>query len=335
MEPLRVPNRGGSLWFVLGGILLCLFVVVAKVAHGSEGWVGLALIGALAMAVFAYALYGAKRSIDLGDEIVVRYFRRERVIPWSEVTFVNFDRTEADFGTGIPFVRIPTENHTMTLRLQDGGTLKADIEPRLIPYITEVLELRMTPDRERERNRREAEAATEWKRSRWSHVAMGLFFLIGGTWSVASMRERVFEASSSTGWPTAPATITQAHVVPKESTDRKGRKQTNYFPAVEYTYFVDGKSYTGTQFRFWALGSSNPDKWQELVSRFQTSQPPTIRYKPSDPSVSVVVAGADDFDVLFATGCGIAAIGGLAFAIINLVQLLDRKRGRDRKLVCG
>ncbi len=322
MESLRVPNRGGSLWFVLGGILLCLSVVVAKVAHGNGGWVGLALIGALAMAVFAYALYGAKRSIDFGDEIVVRYFRRERVIPWSEVTFVNFDRTEADFRTGIPFVRIPTENHTMTLRLQDGGTLNADIEPRLIPSIKEALERRMTPDRERERNRREAEAASEWRWSRWFRVAMGLFFLIGGIWFVASMRERVFEASSSTGWPTAPATITQAHVVPRGSTDRKGRKQTNYFPVVEYTYLVDGNSYAGTHFRFSALGSSDPDEWREMVGRFQTAQPPMIRYKPSDPSVSVVVPGADDFDVLFATGCGIAAIGGLAFAIINLVQLL-------------
>ena len=52
MESLRVPNRGGSLWFVLGGILLCLSVVVAKVAHGNEGWAGLALIDVLAVAVF-------------------------------------------------------------------------------------------------------------------------------------------------------------------------------------------------------------------------------------------------------------------------------------------
>src|SRR5438309_10091872 len=135
MESLRVPNRGGSLWFVLGGILLCLSALVATVAHGNGGWVGLVLIDVLAMAVFAYALYGAKRSIDFGDAIVVHYFRRERVIPWSEVTFVNFQRTEASFGTGIPFVRIPTENHTMTPRLQDGGALKANIAPRLIPSI--------------------------------------------------------------------------------------------------------------------------------------------------------------------------------------------------------
>lgn len=322
MESLRVPNRGGSLWFVLGGVLLCLSAVVAKLAHASGGWVGPALIGALAMAAFAYALYGTKRSIDFGDEIVVRYFRRDRVIPWSEVSFVNFDRTEADFRTGIPFVRIPTENHTMTLCLRDGGTLYADIEPRLMPSIKEVLERRMTPDRERERGRREADAASEWRWSRRFRVATGLLFLIGGTWFVASMRERVFEASSSTGWPTAPAAITQAHVVPRESTDRKGRKHTHYFPVVEYTYRVGGKSYTGKRFRFWALGSSDPDEWREKIGRFQTAQPPTIRYKPSDPSVSVVVPGADDFDVLFATGSGIAAIGGLAFAIINLVQLL-------------
>jgi hypothetical protein len=322
MESLRVPNRGGNLWFVLGGILLCLFVVVAKVAHGNGGWVGLALIGALAMAVFAYALYGAKRSIDFGDEIVVRYFRRERVIPWSEVTFVTFDRTETDLRTGIPFVTVPTENHTMTLRLQDGGTLKADIEPQLIPSIKEVLERKMTPDRERERNRREAEAASEGKWFRWYRVAMGLFFLIGGTWFVASMRERVFEATSSTGWSTAPATVTRADVVPRESTDRRGRRRTNYFPVVEYTYLVDGKSYTGTRFRFSALGSSKPDEWREMVDRFQAARPPTIRYKPSDPSVSVAVPGADGLDVLVTTGGGIAAIGGLAFATINLVQLL-------------
>lgn len=206
-----------------------------------------------------------------------------------------------------------------------GGSLsKADIEPQSIPDIKGVLERRMTPDRVRERNRRQAEATSEWKSSRWFRVAMGLFFLIGGTWFVVLMRERVFEASSSTRWPTAPATITQAQVVPKESTDRKGRSHTDYFPVVEYTYLVDGNSYAGTRFRFLALGSRNPDKWQEMVSRFQTARPPTIRYKSSDPSVSVVVPGADAFDVLFATGCGVAAIGGLAFAIINLVQLLRK-----------
>lgn len=328
MESLRVPNRGGSLWFLLGAVLLGLSAVVAMVAHGNGGWVGSAAVGVMAVAAFAHALYGAKRSIDLGDDVVVRYFRRERVIPWSEVTFVNFDRTETEHRTGIPFVTIPTENHTMTLRLRDGGALKADIEPRLIPYIKKVLELRMMPDREREQNRRETEALSEWEWSRWYRVAMGLVFLIGGSWFAASMHERVFEAFSSTGWPTAEATITQSQVVARESTDRKGRKRTNYFPVVEYTYQVDGKSYRGTRFRFWDLGSSDADEWREKVGRFQSAQPPTIRYKPSDPSSSVVDPGADDFDVLFTTGCSIAAIGGLAFAIFNLVQLYKARRER-------
>jgi hypothetical protein len=59
-----------------------------------------------------------------------------------------------------------------------------------------------------------------------------------------------------------------------------------------------------------------------MVADFQTSRPPTIRYKPSDPSVSVVVPGPDGLDVLFVIGGIVAAIGGLIFAITNLVQLL-------------
>jgi hypothetical protein len=185
-----------------------------------------------------------------------------------------------------------------------------------------VLQQKTTPNREPERSRRVAGAATAWKRDRWFSVAMGVFFLIGGIWSVASMRERAFEAYSSIGWPTAPATITQAQVVPRETVDRKGRRQTNYFPIVEYTYVVDGQSYRGTRFRFWPGGTSNPDQWQRMVAEFQTSRPPTVRYKPSDPSVSVVVPGPDGLDVLFAAGGVIAAIGGLLFAITDLVQLL-------------
>jgi hypothetical protein len=68
------------------------------------------------------------------------------------------------------------------------------------------------------------------------------FFLIGGIWSVAATRERFFEAYSSIGWPTAPATITQAQVVAEETADRTGRRRTNYFPIVQYTYVVDGQS---------------------------------------------------------------------------------------------
>ena len=323
MKSLCVPNRGGILWFVLGWILLCLAVLVARIATGSKGWVGAALIGGLAAAVFTYALYGAIRSIDLGDEIVVRYCRRERVVPWSEAAFVIFDRTETRFRTGIPFVTIPTENHTMTLHFHDGATLKADIEPRFIPCINEVLKCRMAPDRERERSFREARAATERKWNRLLWVAIGLICLLEGIWFVATMRERVFDGSSSTGWPTAPATILQAGVVPRESTDRNGRKETSYFPAVEYTYRVGGKLYTGRRIGFWDLGSSEPDTWQELVDRFRFSQPPTIRYKPSDPSVCVVIAGADELDVMITTGAGFAAVGGLAFALVNLVKLVN------------
>jgi len=322
MKSLCVPNRGGTLWLVLSWILLCVAVLVATVATGSQGWVGAALIGGLAAAVFTYALYGAIWSIDLGDEIVVRYCRRERVIPWSEAAFVIFDRTETRFRTGIPFVTIPTENHTMTMHFHDGGTLKADIEPRFIPCINEVLERRMTPDRERERSFRGAKAAAAWREYRRWCVAVGLFFLIAGTWFVASMRERVFDAYSSTGWPTATATIVHADVVPKESTDPKGRKETNYFPVVEYTYRVDGKLYTGRRIRFSELGSSDPATWRERVNRFRFSQRRTIRYKPSDPSVCVVIAGADELDLMIATGAAFAAVGGLAFALVNLVKLV-------------
>jgi hypothetical protein len=111
-------------------------------------------------------------------------------------------------------------------------------------------------------------------------------------------------------------------VVPRETTDRKGRRRTDYYPVVEYTYVVDGQSYKGTRFRFWPWGTSNPDQWQRMVADFQTARPPTVRYKPSEPSVSVVVPGPDGLDVLLVLGGVIAAIGGLIFAITNLVQLL-------------
>ena len=124
MSSVRVPNRGGSLWFLLSGILILIAVIAIVFGQGNARWVAPAVIGALASAALTYALYGAKRHIDLGDQIVVRYFLRERVILWSEVAFVELDREEMRTKTGIPFVSISTENHTLTLRLREGGAEK-------------------------------------------------------------------------------------------------------------------------------------------------------------------------------------------------------------------
>jgi hypothetical protein len=329
MRTVRVTNRGGSLWFLLGGILVLLAAITAVFAQGNARWVAPAVIGGLAAAAFAYALYGAKRHIDLGDQIVVRYFLRERVIPWGEVTFVELDREQMRIKTGIPFVSIPTENHTLTLRLRDGSAVTADVAPSKFPAIAEVVQRRANFDVEHERTRREAAAASERKSDRWLKIAGGLFFLVGGIWTAVSMREEVVDGVASAGWPTAPATITRADVGSKRaSSGRRGRDTTHYFPVVEYSYTVHGQSYTGARYRFSPETSTDRDDAQRLLAQLQSADPVLVRYKPADPSTSVLVPGIGAWWYVLFGGAILAAVGGLVFAAIHLLRSPGRGRMR-------
>jgi hypothetical protein len=63
-----------------------------------------------------------------------------------------------------------------------------------------------------------------------------------------------------------------------------------------------------------------------LLARLQSADPVPVRYKPADPAVSVLIPGNGAGRYLFFGGLILAAVGGLAFASINLV----RRSGRGK-----
>ena len=321
MPVLRVPNRRGSLWFLLGGLLVILAVIGVVFQLGGQGsWLP-AVIGGLGICAVAYGLYGVKRHVEFGDQIVVRYWFRERVIPWSVVTFVHFDRTRGTIRMGLPLMDIPTENHSLTIRLTDGGTVTANIHPSLIAAVAEVVKRRARLDFHRERERRLAETVSVVRWDRGISVVFGLIVSAGGAWFAVSMRAELIDGTSSVHWPTVRANLAGSQVGYEVSTDRLARRRhetTYYFPIVEYRYTVDSRSYTGTRFRFSPVRSTDRGPVEQMLACVRDAQTVWVHYKPGDPALSVLVPGIDAHRYVLVGVAFIAAFGGLIYAVVNL-----------------
>ncbi len=322
MTEFRVPNRGSRLWFLLGGLLLVLAVLGVVFQHGDSGY-GLSMVlGGLGVCAFAYTLYGVRRYIEFGDRIVVRYWLREQVIPWHEVAFVHFDRERGRFPLGLQAISIPTENHSLTIRLTDGGSVTVDIDPDSIAAVTNVVRQRARLDFQQEGERRQADAlnAARWARRLVIAVALGISAI--GIWLPVAMHRELIDGTNSAHWPTAPANLLRSELGSEVSTVRERRQsieKTYYFPVVEYGYVVDGQAYTGTRLRFTPQRSTDRDEIEALVAVLQERPAMQAYYNPADPAVSVLIPGIPAERYVLAAMGVLAALGGLVYAAVKLV----------------
>lgn len=116
-------------------------------------------------------------------------------------------------------------------------------------------------------------------------VFMSVFFLIGfgvlgyGIWSAR-------RSTQAAAWPTVPGTITQLSV--QENSDSDGN---TYEVKVRYMYKVDGVVYQGSRLAFGYAGSSGREAHDEIHRKLQGANTITVRYNPSDPSVSCLSFG--------------------------------------------
>lgn len=320
MNDLRVKIRGAALWFALGGLLGFMAVIAGVFARGSYAWVGPAILGLLAAAPVAWGLCGAKRFIEFGDAIVIHYFLKQRRIPWNEVSFVSFDRTEGALRTGVPFVSIPTENHIMTIRLRDGRTLGADVEPDQIAPIQQVVNQRASLDVEGEQRRVEAEMVSDHKFNLILHAVMGFVFSAMGIYFAYSMFGEIKDGTDSANWPEAPGTIVSSSYTSETTSGRRGRTKVIYKPALRYTFEVEGKEYASERMQFSPINSEDPQEIQALVNQLPRDTAVKVRYKPSDPSIAVLIPGIGTERYVFFAVLIVVGIGALVYAIINLFR---------------
>ncbi|MEZ6047185.1 MAG: DUF3592 domain-containing protein [Planctomycetaceae bacterium] len=102
----------------------------------------------------------------------------------------------------------------------------------------------------------------------------------------------VLNATGSSSWPTAQATIIDSYVQEK-TTRRRFRTRTSYEAIVEYEFKVDNQTFESDSLTYKSRSSSSPDLAMGYVAAYPPQTQHTVYYKSSDPSVSVLDPGAD------------------------------------------
>jgi len=111
----------------------------------------------------------------------------------------------------------------------------------------------------------------------------------------------VYRASASKNWPTTQGVVTSSFAEPFtafEKEDSEDESETAqhaiYYPKIEYTYSVDGKSYTSDR-----LGYARPfpkeEKQEalEVLTPYPVGSDVAVHYRPSSPDFALLNPGID------------------------------------------
>jgi hypothetical protein len=115
----------------------------------------------------------------------------------------------------------------------------------------------------------------------WGTLAVSLSATVIGLAVVIVAGRPLVRGFASLRWPVARGTVQHAEVKPR------GKLLAVY---IAYTYEVDGRTFTGTRYRFGQIGdvasvvSGTPTNWHP-------GQAITVHYNPSDPATATVEAG--------------------------------------------
>ena len=121
----------------------------------------------------------------------------------------------------------------------------------------------------------------------WSAITGAIDVLIGAD---------MVRQQQATSWPVVQGTVTRSEV---EAVHSKGIK---YVPKLAYTYFVDGRPYEGSKYRFSSFRSDKPGYAEEVVARYPVGAHVPVYSRPGQPSEAVLqpgVASVDLFLIMF------------------------------------
>jgi hypothetical protein len=116
-------------------------------------------------------------------------------------------------------------------------------------------------------------------------------------------------------YPTVKGEITRSVV----STHRDSEGDTTYGADLEFTYFVDGVTYTGDRYRYGEMSSSDRSLAAGVVGAHPVGATVTVHYHPDDPGDAVLqpgVGGQDLFLALFLTPFNVVMVG-LWFGLLS------------------
>ena len=153
------------------------------------------------------------------------------------------------------------------------------------------------------------------------HAVMGFVFSIIGIYIAFLMLDEIKDGTASSNWPEAPGTIVSSSYTSETSTGRRGRTRIIYKPALRYTFQVEGKEYACDRLQFSPITSEDPQEIQSLVNQLPRDSAVKVRYKPSDPSVAVLIPGIGTDRYVFFGALIAVGIGAFVYAIINLLRL--------------
>ncbi len=142
-------------------------------------------------------------------------------------------------------------------------------------------------------------------------VATGLAFAGIGVWGFTKTGLDLWYGSRSQNWPTSPGQLKFAEV--DTETFRKNEQWiTRDTLRVEYTYIVQGQTYTGSRYRFGKTTSTNGGEVRTLAAELERAPQFEIRYAPGNPALSVMVPGLTSHQstlILLFTGYLVAGLG--------------------------
>jgi len=152
------------------------------------------------------------------------------------------------------------------------------------------------------------------------------------TW--LGMRAGQREARESVAWPTAPGTILESAVEPREgvpATDQRPTKTSwrSHRAQVRYRYTAGGAERIGTRIEVYQRFHATPEEAARQLAPYPAGAAVTVRFDPADPSSAVLEPGPTEFD-----NTPFLAIGGgfLAISIVLSIVLIAMLRSRPRYL---
>ncbi|QVL34143.1 DUF3592 domain-containing protein [Telmatocola sphagniphila] len=107
-------------------------------------------------------------------------------------------------------------------------------------------------------------------------------------------------------WPATPGKITHCELY--EIPDREGN---TYEVRCEYSYTVEGISYTSSRLAFWYYPGSDKYDEEQIYRKLKSAKAVSVRYDPTDPSISSLSYGVHPGSKLT-----------IAFSVVWLLMML-------------
>ena len=132
---------------------------------------------------------------------------------------------------------------------------------------------------------------------------------------------------ASSGWPTAEGKVLSSSI----SQDENSNGDETYMPHVEYTYVVNGNTYTSTQIQFFPESSENERDAASVTNKFREGKTVPVYYYPDNPGNAVLIPGPSGGPVvMLGIGVVLTAIGALIL-ILLFVTTFKRMTSRSAK----